>query len=652
MCQTVMREDKCHSGLLDAERRKGLLIIVTLLLWVSASAQPIRQTKSVTIYTVPPNTDRRTPTSRVRHLIDQLGNADPSIAESAEYALLKLCPEIEPQLRDAFLEESKKLPSPLPKSTPIEQDYVRGGGFGRVQPAERQSHPVYTSLAALLERCTELRYASASSITINAQDALLTDVLRQFGEQAHASVTVSARSFDGGVDPAALDWVRSARITLRLDHISYWAAVRSLLNATHSPAFHLSLFVDIGSNHLNLIPSIDRYDIFRDPEAKAVGPLLLAQRMKDNQLTVTAALIPALTNFSGTSRLTLDGQSAVGGLAISPGRESSGSGGTEDPDFDKDLGYAYSPSEGLYTWRQHVAVDPNQTGAESARFSIGVGVKAPESPVGLGPTVSLPLSSFLANAPSTKEKQIYLLQDCKTVQAPTPSGPVYAKDSECSARDFEKRATGGHRQTTEGVILRLTNHRDHAVTYVSTLTYFVKPAARYQTPDQIAVATAIYHTHAEPGQAVDVRMASTYREGDLGFRYQTSKRISPPATELPPQSGVYDHWRITVSNVVRNGEIYEIFGQLRIPKDAPANPAYQLGDLKPVDSQGWDIEHYPFFSEIRAEGDHSVQDFRITTLEPGRVPTTLVWSAPENSHWLTVEFMPTALTSSIPAGRK
>jgi hypothetical protein len=620
---------------------RGIAAFSALMALLTAGAQPIRQTRSITIYTVPPNTEVRRPTPRVRHLINGLGSADPNVAERAEYALLKLCPQIEQQLRYALGEESRKLPAPLSKSTLMEQDYVRGGGFGRVQPAERQSHPIYTSLAALLERCTELRYTSAPLITIHAQDAPLTEVLRQFGQQTHASVTVSARSFDGGVDPAALDWVQSAHINLKLDHISYWAALRSLLDAIHTPDFHLSLFVDIGKNHLILIPRTDFYDIFRDPEAKAVGPLLLAQRLGGNQLIVTAALIPALAGFSGTSKLTLDRQSTMGGVAMAPIQASVMSGGTEDRDFDKGVGYAYEPSEGLYTWRQRVRVDPVQSPGARASFSIGMGVTAPESPVGLGPTISLPLSSFLsANRSSTNEEQVYVLQDCKALQAPTPSGPVYAKDSECSAHNFEKRTTGEHRETTEGVILRLTNHRDHPVTYVSTLTYFVKPAARYQTPDQTVVATAIYHTHAESGQAVDVRMASTYREDEPGFRYQTAKRISSPNTVISPQSGIYDHWRITVSNVVRNGEIYEIFGQLHIPKDAPANPAYQLGDLKPVDSQGWDIEHYPFFSEIRTEGDHSVQDFRITTLEPGRLPATLVWSAPEDSHWLTVEFIP------------
>lgn len=629
---------------------RGVAAVCAWMSLLTANAQPIRQIKTIVIYKPSENVARQTPTTQVRRLIEQLGSSDPNAAESAERELQKLCPSIEPQLRQALAEESKKLPPPLTKSAPVEQDYVRGGGFGRVQPADLQSHPIYSSLLALLERCAELRYRSAPFITIHARNTLLTDVLREFGEQAHATVSVSARSFDGGVDPAALDWVRSAHISLSLDHISYWAAVRSLLNATRPPDFHLSLFVDIGSNHLSLIPPINFYDIFRDPEARAVGPLLLAQRMNGKQWAVTAALIPASSGFSGTSRLTLDGQSATGGLAMSPHQATAMSGGTEDRDFVKNVGYAYEPSEGLYTWRQHITVDPDRLAGESASFSIGMGVKAPESPVGLGPTISLPLVSFLsANGSSANEEQVYLLQDCKALQTATFMGAVYAKDnSECSAHDFEKRTTGEHRETTEGVVLRLTNHRDHAVTYVSSLTYFVRPAARYQKPDQVVVATAIYHTHAEAGQTVEVRMATTYREGDPGFRYQTSKQISSPATTLPPQSGVYDHWRITVSNVVRKGEVYEVFGQIRIPKDAPANPDYELGDLKPVDSQGWDIEHYPFFSEIRAEGDHSVQNFRITTLEPGRLPATLVWTAPEDSHWLTVEFTPATLGSSSP----
>jgi hypothetical protein len=619
-------------------------LLFMLLFAATTIAQPIRQEKSLTLYTPPTSTRSEPPTARVRALIRQLAASNLDARAAAERELLSLCPAIEPQLRFALAQEEKSAPAPLPMSAPLTQEYVRGGAFSRFQPADLLPRPAFHSLEALLERCGELRHTKPALVTINATNAPLAEIFRQLGEQTGAPVSVVARSDYAAVTPVAFDWFQSARATVQLHRVPYWSALRTILGAISSPANGTQLFVNIGSNHLRLIPaSSGSADVFRNQKAVSAGPMLLLagyQTRPQPRVMITAVLDPALTGFTGDSSLQLaSATDAHGHSLLREGDHTSSSGGLDDKDRDASLGYAFDPADGEFSWRQSIPIQGSDAAAIAGAFSIGFGVNSKDRP--FSQYIGIPLAPFHPEslAPIPAEEQIYVLQDCKILQPPSVDKPVYAHEQpDCETRSIERRDGPAGRETIEGRVLTLTNHRDHPVTYVAGLAYFYDPAPGFPKPDQIVEMVGIYHAHAEPGQTVEIRMATVYERGMRPPVPQVPDRLPALPSTATPQTVVCDGWRLSVLSVSRTGEAYEIAGQVAMPTDGPfGDTAVGAGYifLSPLDTQGWQIESYPHFSRLRREGDHLVEDFTVVTREPGRIPATLLWQTPSATHWLS-----------------
>ena len=628
-------------------------LLFTLLFAATIIAQPIRQEKSLTLYTPPPSTRSEPPTARVRALIRQLAASNPDARAAAERELLSLCPAIEPQLRFALAQEEKSAPAPLPMSALLKQGYVRGGSFYRFEPADLLPRPVFHSLAALLERCGELRHTKPTLVTINATNAPLAQIFQQLGEQTGAPVNLVARSYYAAVTSADFDWFQSARATVRLHRVPYWSALRTILGAISSPARGTELFVNIGSNHLRLIPArSDSADVFRNPEAVSAGPMLLLagyQTGSQPRVIITAVLDPALTGFTGDSSLQLaSATDAKGRSLLHEDDHTSNSGGLEDRDFDAAIGYAFNPADGQFSWRQSIPIQVSDSGQSAAAvagaFSIGFGVNRKDDglpEVGRAPFsqhIGIPLAPFHPEslAPILAEEQIYVLQDCKILQPPSVDKPVYEHEQpDCATRGIERSSVPASGETIEASVLTLTNHRDHPVTYVAGLTYFNDPAPGFPKPDQIVEYVGIYHAHAEPGETVEVRMATAYQPGTRSPIPQVPDRLPAPPSTAPAQTVVCDGWRVSVLSVSRAGEAYQIAGQVVMPTGGPYGERGVGVDLSPLDAQGWQIESYPHFSRMRREGDHLVEDFRVVTREPGRIPANLLWRTPPATLWLS-----------------
>jgi hypothetical protein len=455
----------------------------------------------------------------------------------------------------------------------------------------------------------------------------------------------------------AFDWFQSARTTIKVDHVPYWVAVRTLLATIHPP--NVELFVYVGNNQLQLNPPpFDTADLYRNPNAISAGPLLLLAEYRASptpRLTVTAVADPALSGFTGDSSLHLEAVTDNQGHSLLPeGDNTSSSGGLDQKDYDPKFGYAFNYSGGRAAWRQSVpikALDPGQSvGAIRGTFSIGFGVNENFEMRGRSSrysnNIGIPLAAFHADDPGPKaEEQIYVLQNCKVLQPPSADKPVYETDHlDCYARGIERSGVAkGHkgRETIEGVTLTLANHRDHPVTYVSSLAYFADAATGFPKPDQVVEGVGIYHAHADPGQTIRMIMATGYREGSRSRVPGIPDAIPAPASTVKPQTVVFDGWRLSVLSVTCSGDVYEIAGQLALPKGGPfGDTAVGSGYifLNPLDAQGWQIESYPHFSKIRPEGDHLVEDFKVVTREPGRVPADLLWQAPSATHWLPASF--------------
>jgi hypothetical protein len=634
-------------------------LFLTLLFAATAFAQPIRQQKSVILYE-PANAVRtQPPSARVRALIRQLESPSPDSRAAAERILLSLCPGIAPQLRYALAEEEKSAPASLPKSYPVTQEYVRGGDFGRFQPYDLLPRAIYHSLGALIEHCEELQHTKPALINLNANDALLSEIFRQMGEQIGVPVSVMARSYTGGINSAALDWFQSARATVQVTRVPYWAALRTILEAIHAPSFAgVQLFIVIGNNQIELNPSTsDSADIFRNPNTFSAGPLLLLptyHALPNPHFAVTVVADPALWGFTGNSSLHIETLTDDKGHSLLlDGINTSNSGGLDEKDRQDKIGYVYDNASGKFSWRQSLVIKAPEAGGIPAvvhgTFSIGFGINenlithAPEREYP-GNNIGIPLVAFhpedLGSKPT--EEKIFLLQDCRMLQPESADKAVYLKDPlDCNARSIERGGGGAGRDKIEGVTLTLTNHRDHAVTYVAGLAYFVNAVPGFPVPDQIANFVGMYHAHADPGQTVQISMATSYQMGSPSAVSKVPDTIPAPASSIKPASIVFDGLRLSILTVTRVGEVFEIVGQLALPSSGPfgdtaVGPGYIFLNL--LDAQGWRIESYPYFSKIRPEGDHLVEDFKVTTREPGRVPGVLLWQTPAATHWLSTPF--------------
>jgi len=604
-----------------------------------ASAQPMSHVKTLSIYEHPTTLPAQQPSGRVAILIRDLSSPSPATREAASRSLLEMCPKIEAQLEWAYLKEEESSPPNLPLAAPLRQKYSNGGALTRYQPAVTQPRVAYHELSALLERCLELRRAKPALITIDRENAPLFDILRELGQQVDADVFFSTQSFDGYVDPALLEWIKTTKETVHLAHVPYWNALRSILQGLHPPNTPgMVQFVSIGANRMELnVPSEGRHDPWSDSSAVSAGPLLLSSSWIEEsptQLTVRAMADPALQGTTGDSKLHLEEVTEdTGRSLLHKDQATVSSGGRDDADRDPKEGYTW---DGHHGWRQVLPIDAPTPGHRIAtirgQFSIGV------APV--HQHIGIPLARFdpprLAEQPH--EKQVFVLTDCQVLSPPSEDGPLYDETSLCRRKPLPRRRPGD--PYTDVQELLFTNTYDEPVTFVvaKTLGGGTIPDSATK-PDEVTADVAIYHLHAAPNETVPLHIEVRYIRGQRWVPAEL-----PPTPESPIRAeevADFDGWRLSVQSVTRTGSLYAIAGQLSLPADGPfshagAGPGYIY--LSAADQQGWAIDHGVRFSKLRPQGDGLVEDFLVTTREPGRIPSSLIWDTPEATHWITQDF--------------
>ena len=608
-----------------------------------ACAQPLRQVKTLSIYERPKTLPTQQPSGRVASLIRDLSSPSPATREAASRALLEMCPRIEAQLEWAYLKEEESSPPNLPPAAPLRQKYSNGGALTRYQPAVTQPRIAYHELSALLQHCEELRHRTPALVTIHRENAPLFDVLRELGQQVDAEVSFSVQSFDGDVNPALLEWIKTAKKTVNMDRVPYWLALRSILQDLPVPKTpSVVQFISVGSNHIDLnVPSEPSHNLWSDSSAVSAGRLLLSSTWTEEPptiLTVRAIADPGLRGISGDSKLHLEEVTEdTGRSLLHKEQDTVSSGGLDDADRDPKEGYAWDLADGYRGWRQQLPIDApapaHRITTIRGQFSIGVGPKQQ--------TIAIPLARFdpgrLAEKPA--EKQVFVLTDCQVLNAPSEDGPLYNQNSLCRRKPSPVRPRyDPYDQVQE---LLLTNTYDEPVTFVvpKTLAGGSIPDSATK-PDEVTAEVAIYHLHAAPGETVPLRIEVRYIRGQRAFPAEL-----PPTPESTPgraeEVADFDGWRLSVQSVTRTGSLYAIAGQLSLPANGPfsrasVGPGYIY--LSAADQQGWAIAHGVRFSKLRPQGDRLVEDFLVTTREPGRIPASLIWDTPEATHWITENF--------------
>jgi hypothetical protein len=230
------------------------IVLAAAVAW-TALGQPVFQ--SQVVY-APPKTPATPPTESVGPLIASLSSDSSETRRVARLALLAMGPEIQPQLQWSLEAERGTLPA----------NDLRNFGH-RYAIAE---------LAAAIDHLNELRHSTPSMITLHFTNAPMIEILRSFGSQIDASVSIS--SWPEGL---GLSWVPAARGTLVLDRVNYWDALRATqrtfdLNPNFGPGF--------GPNYPQFYRRAGRpYPDFPLDAANAVvaGPFLIAPTSVENK---------------------------------------------------------------------------------------------------------------------------------------------------------------------------------------------------------------------------------------------------------------------------------------------------------------------------------------------------------------------------------
>ena len=260
------------------------LAFLLVLIASGAMGQPVFQQRMV--YQRPPPAETE-PTRRVAELIGRLSDESSVKRRAAARALLKMGPAVEPQLQWARQhgELGGQILSWPPHHAPEVNQWRADSRH--LLPWHEQNE-----LDVLISHLDEQHRSQASLITLHHQDALLTDVLCDLGRQADADVAVGNFYF-------SLDWITTNRVTVNVDRVNFWEALRAIQQVTGLAPFHGN-----GQNRLVLTKGYSN-DYSGVASSVVSGPLLIvplpAERERsiaDNQGRGTAGVRLTLQAFA------------------------------------------------------------------------------------------------------------------------------------------------------------------------------------------------------------------------------------------------------------------------------------------------------------------------------------------------------------------
>jgi hypothetical protein len=589
----------------------------------AATAQPIFTTKTVPIYDYPKPTATK-PTPRVAALIQALSNASPAKREAAQRSLLKLGPQIEPQLQWALNADEEAVAANDKQNPAIHQTYMRGFGVQRYPPDHVLPRYANHNLSVLISHLDERRHASPSLITLHYTDTPVQTVLRDFGRQLDASISMGVQSGYRVPSESELDWITTARITINVDRANYWSTLQTIMQALPSlaPGNTDEQFLQIGFDRIHLAPSLNSRNPAFNPQASTIaGPLQIAASVTDSTLTLRAAAEPSLTGLNSNATVRIDTITDDLGHSLLPSAKR-----IFTPADDN---RQYIPSDGYRAWTVQIPLEPLEPGRHIAtiRGQFGIGTAPPQQPI------AIPLPT----APPPSPQEIFVTEDCRILTLPTGDDLPYTTDKNICRRESTRDTSRGKARIEEHTVV-LTNINATPVTFVVSQWLFGGVIDSVPKPDQVAADTAIFRAHADPGETVHLH---------IGIRYdqRTSPRQTPPTPNPTPtnkgqplNSDTFDGWTLTIKSVIPNGSLYSVNGELSRSIDTPLGYEGIHLYISLADNARWTIVNKDRSVTQRQDGDRLIEDWTVNSAEPGRIPTTLIWDTPEATRWLTAPF--------------
>ena len=601
-----------------------------------AIAQPILTTKTIPIYDRPKPTTTQ-PNPHIAALIRALSDPSPTKRESAQQSLLKLGPQIEPQLQWALNAEEEAVAANDKQHPTIHQTYMRGFGVQRFTPDHVLPRYADHTLSVLIHHLDESRHASPSLITLRYTDAPLQTILRDFGKQLDTSISMGVQSGYRIPSESELDWV-TARITINVDRANYWSTLQTILQALPSlaPGNIDEQFLQIGFDRIYLAPSLNKRDPAFNPQTSTIaGPMQIAASLTNSgptTLTLRAAAEPSLTGLNSNATVHIDAITDDLGHSLI----------LNDKRTFTPANNQYIPSDGYRTWQIQIPLKPLEPGRHIAtiRGQFGIGTAPPQQSI----AVPLPI------APSPLPEAVFITEDCRILALPGGDDSPYSTDKNTCHRETARNTRQANARIEEHSLI-LTNFRATPVTFVVSQWLFGGVIDSVPEPDQVAADTAVFRVNANSGEIVHLH---------IGVRYdQPAKQRVPPAPN--PELAVhpshaanagqpvnFDGWTLTIKSVTPNGSVYSVSGELSRPIDTPAGYEGIHLYLGIADQARWTIVNKDRSVTQRQDGDRLIEDLTVNSAEPGCVPATLIWDTPEATRWLTAPFEFHALNDGDP----
>lgn len=148
-------------------------------------------------------------------LIGRLASTSPEERRAAERALVAMGPAVEPQVRWAWQHEEPALIFPFLNVAANSNRFI-------LDPRLLRPHDALYGMEVVLSHLEEQRQLQSSFITLHYRDALMTNGLADLGRQAGAEISA------GSMYWGPLDWLKTNRITINVNRVTYWQALERI----------------------------------------------------------------------------------------------------------------------------------------------------------------------------------------------------------------------------------------------------------------------------------------------------------------------------------------------------------------------------------------------------------------------------------------
>jgi len=593
----------------------------------------------------------------VARLIDELSDGSARKREAAADSLLRMGEGIEPQLRWALARLKEAIPS----------SELQMRSIFRPQSGEQEGRAVVLpryaehELPVLIDHLEDRRRLNPPLITLHFKDALFTDVLKEFGRQLDQDVSIVL-----GWEKDS-DWVNGQRITINLERGTFWDALAAILHElpqtlSNHVAGQALIFggVRVGLTRALAGESAYAPDL---PASTVSGPFRIAPLFlpkSPNTLTLEAAATPALTGAKEIAMVELDAATDNHGRSLLPEGKRMFLSPLERYGF----GWKSESMLELLSWRVPVVLSPlgADENVRSLRGRFGVSLAPPSE------QMALPGLGTLLREQPTDEREIDIDPDCGVLAPPSVDDTPYRsrrevcqvgewKESHIAATDGNRRGYHVYERTYD-----LCNPEAVPVRFVVSFRLYhgwwidsvPQPDAVVPGAYEGDMQRAIFVVHASPGEQVHLHVGERGRVLGNG-EYERS----PEFPVLPPQSfptgpGLsmsFDGITISVKAMERTQSGYVVRGEMSGPTGAPAflTPLHSRAvnwqwtqdflTLRLLDAARWHMESHVEYGEVRHERGRDIVEWALSTNEPGRVPSTLIWYTPQKTRWLTEPFV-------------